>query len=215
MDILASERERQRLEALYARMSDAELQSLAQDAGSLTEVALLALSQEAQHRGLNLPLPNSAMPQDVLEQRQLTVVRQFRDMPEALLAKGLLESAGIECFLVDDNLVRLNWFISDGIGGIKLAVNGEEAQPAAEILAQPIPETFDVGGSESYEQPRCPRCGSIDISHEAGTDKRFALPALYVGGLPLPVPRNVWKCSSCGAQWREVPDEQGTDAGAE
>ncbi len=204
MDRPGSERERQRLQALYAGMSDAELQQLAESPGSLTELALEALAQEAQHRGLDLPLRNSAMPQDVLEQRRLTVVRQFRDMPEALLAKGLLESAGIECFLVDDNLVRLNWFISNGIGGIKLSVNAEDAQPAAEILAQPIPETFDVGGSESYVQPRCPCCGSIDISHEAGTDKRFALPALYVGALPLPVPRDVWKCAECGAQWGEA-----------
>lgn len=215
MDRPGSEREHQRLLALYAGMSDAELQQLAESRGSLTEPALEALAQEAQHRGLDLPLSNSAMLRDVLEQRQLTVVRQFRDMPEALLAKGLLESAGIESFLVDDNLVRLNWFISNGIGGVKLAVNAEDAQPAAEILAQPIPETFDVAGSESYQQPRCPRCGSIDISHEAGTDKRFALPALYIGGLPLPVPRDVWKCAACGAQWREVADKQGTDVGAE
>jgi hypothetical protein len=215
MDIPASERERQRLQALYAGMSDSELQQLAESPGFLTELALEALAQEAQHRGLNLPLSNSATPQDVLEQRQLTVVRQFRDMPEALLAKGLLESAGIECFLVDDNLVRLNWFISNGIGGIKLAVNAEDAQSAAEILAQPIPEAFDVGVSETYQQPRCPRCSSIDISYEAGTDKRFALPALYVGGVPLPVPRNVWKCASCGARWREVPDEPGSAVGDE
>lgn len=215
MDILASERERQRLEALYARMSDGELQNLAQDAGSLTEIAIQALSQEAQRRGLDIALAELQIAQDVVEQRELTVIRQFRDMPEALLAKGLLESAGLECFLVDDNLVRLDWFISNGVGGIKIAVKEEDAKAAVEILEQPIPEGFEVEGTEAYQQPHCPRCGSIDISHEGNIDKRFALPALFMAGLPLPVPRNVWKCNSCGAQWREVPDEPASNGGSD
>lgn len=203
MDILASERERQRLAELYGSMSDAELQNLAQDAGSLTEAALQALSQELHRRGLAVALVEPKISQEVLEQRELTIVRQFRDMHEALLAKGLLESAGIEGFLVDDNLVRLDWFISNLIGGVKLAVKAEDAEAAVEVLQQPVPGSFDVEGSGSYEQPRCPRCGSMDVSHMAGIDKRFALPALYAVSFPIPIPRDAWKCSSCGAQWRE------------
>ena len=47
-----------------------------------------------------------------------------------------------------------------------------------------------------------------------GLDKRFALPALWaLGGIPIPVPRNDWKCQACGAEWQEVEsDEPGTDA---
>ena len=207
MDILGSERERQRLAELYESMSDAELQNLAQDVGSLTEVALYALSQEAHRRGLDIPLAESAVSHDVVEQKKLVVIRQFRDMPEALLAKELLESAGIECSMVDDNLVRLDWFISNGIGGVKLAVKPEDAEVAVEILEQPIPDAFEVEQSGTYEQPRCPRCGSTNISHEGHIDKRFALPALFLAGIPVPLPRDVWTCAACGGQWREVPDE--------
>src|SRR6202020_2478284 len=46
-------------------------------------------------------------PRQEMEVRELVTVRKFRDLPEALLAKGSLESAGIECFLADENLVRL------------------------------------------------------------------------------------------------------------
>ena len=49
-------------------------------------------------------------------------LRQFRDLPEALLAKGSLESAGIQVYLVDDNMIRMDWFISNLLGGIKLNV---------------------------------------------------------------------------------------------
>ena len=62
-----------------------------------------------------------------MEVRELVTIRQFRDLPEALLAKGSLESAGIECFLADENLVRLDWFISNFIGGIKLKVRVPDA----------------------------------------------------------------------------------------
>ena len=55
-----------------------------------------------------------------LEMRELVTIRQFRDLPEALLAKGSLESAGIACFLADENMVRLDWFISNFVGGVKL-----------------------------------------------------------------------------------------------
>jgi hypothetical protein len=206
MDIPSSERERQRLAELYGSMSDAELQNLAQDAASLTEAALQALSQEADRRGLDISLAESTVSREIVEQKKLVVIRQFRDMPEALLAKGLLESAGIECSMVDDNLVRLDWFISNGIGGIKLAVKPEDANTAVEILDQPIPDAFEVEQAGTYEQPRCPRCGSTDISHEGQIDKRFALPALFLAGIPVPLPRDVWRCAACSAQWREVPD---------
>ena len=39
---------------------------------------------------------------------ELVTLRHFRDVPEALLAKGKLESAGIACALADGNLVRMD-----------------------------------------------------------------------------------------------------------
>jgi hypothetical protein len=52
--------------------------------------------------------------------QSLVIAGSFRDLPEQLLASGALESAGIECFLADDNMVRMEWFISNLIGGIKI-----------------------------------------------------------------------------------------------
>ncbi len=44
--------------------------------------------------------------------------KTFRELSEAMLAKGMLNSAGIECFLVDDNTGRMLGFISNVIGGM-------------------------------------------------------------------------------------------------
>ena len=43
------------------------------------------------------------------EDVKLVAVRRFGDLPEALLAKGLLDSENIKCFLSDENTVGMNW----------------------------------------------------------------------------------------------------------
>jgi hypothetical protein len=124
-----------------------------------------------------------------------------------MLAKGILDSAGIECFLVDENMIRMNWFISNPLGGIRLQVNRDDVEEAVTLLSEPTPEGFDIEGLGKYQQPQCPGCRSVDIAHHAGLDKRFALPALWFAGIPIPVARNEWECQSCGAKWRDSQSE--------
>ena len=64
---------------------------------------------------------------------ELITLQQFRDVPEALLAKGKLESAGIACVLADGNLVRMDWLLSNAIGGIRLQVHQQDAAFAREL----------------------------------------------------------------------------------
>ena len=52
-------------------------------------------------------------------------------MSEALLAKGCLDSAGIESFLADANITRLEWPLSRGM---RLQVNPEDAETAVAVL---------------------------------------------------------------------------------
>jgi hypothetical protein len=65
--------------------------------------------------------------------RELVTIRQFGNMSEALLAKGCLESAGIECFLADANITRLEWPISRGM---RLQVGPADAETAIAVLDQ-------------------------------------------------------------------------------
>jgi hypothetical protein len=146
------EQERKRLAESYSRMADGELQKLVEDSASLTEIAHQALNNELVRRGfdqilLSFPEPSDRSP-DEPTMRQLVTVRKFRDLHEALLVKGSLDSAGIECFLFDDNMVRMDWFISNFLGGVKLQVNPRDVNIALEVLDQPLPESFDVGDTE-------------------------------------------------------------------
>lgn len=71
--------------------------------------------------------------------RPPVIVGRFRDLTEAELAKGVLESAGIESFLADDNIVAVAWHYSNAVGGIKLFVRAENAETARELLQQYFP----------------------------------------------------------------------------
>jgi hypothetical protein len=131
--------------------------------------------------------------------RDLVTIRQFRDLPEALLAKGCLESAGIECFLADENLVRLDWFISNLIGGIKINVRPADAENARKLLGGPILEGLYVQGIGLYEQPRCPKCRSLDVSFQE-LDRPIAYMSAFLR-VPIPVQRPAWHCHECDAEW--------------
>ena len=95
-------------------------------------------------------------PEDELNFRELVTIRNFRDLPEALLAQGRLESSGVESFLADDNMVRMDWLISNLLGGVKLKVEEANVEIAEEILNQESSETFDPD-SESHDEASEPR----------------------------------------------------------
>jgi len=196
--------QRQRLAETYAGMTDAELQNLARRPASLTEVAWAALDDELDRRNLELLEEEAPEDREELELRELVTIRQFRDLPEALLAKGSLESAGIECFLADENLVRLDWFISNFIGGIKLNVRVADVENARKILDEPILEGLYVQGVGLYQQPRCPKCQSLDVNFQE-LDRPIAYISAFLR-LPIPVQRPAWRCHGCDAEWEDESD---------
>jgi hypothetical protein len=204
---LDQQRERRRLAANYASMTDGELRRLAHSAESLTELAYDALEDELDRRHLDFDDEINEIEsanreaQQKMEMRELVTVRKFRDLPEALLAKGSLESAGIECFLADENLVRLDWFISNFIGGIKLNVRAADEANAQQLLDEPILEGLYVQGIGLYEQPRCPKCQSLDVNFQE-LDRAIAYMSAFLN-VPMPVQREGWRCHVCDAQWAE------------
>ena len=139
------EQERHRLMDVYSRMADGELQEIAKDEASLTDVARQVLHDEMARRGLDHLPPDRDRSQDEAaeEPEPMVTIRSFGDVMQAWLAKSSLESAAIECRLVDDNMVRLHWGLVNVLGGVKLQVKPEDAEVALELLEQPVPEQPD------------------------------------------------------------------------
>jgi hypothetical protein len=188
------------LVASYAQLEEPELMELARGYDSLTDDAQSALRAEFARRGLEPPLiEDSPKP----EFRPLVTLRRYRDLSEAIVARSLLESAGIAVCLRDENLVRLDWQVSNFIGGIRLQVDAANEQNALEVLSQPVPESIPFGANDEFAQPRCPTCGSTGITFE-GASRGAALASLYILSLPLPAGAETWSCSACGARWEDV-----------
>ena len=193
------------LASRYRALTQAELLQVAGDYDGLTDAAQYALRAEFSIRGLAAPLAEEAP--DV--PARLVTVRRFRDLSEAIVARSMLESAGIAVCLYDENLVRLDWQFSNFIGGIRVQVEAADAEVATELLDQPVPEAIQYGDNESFEQPHCPVCNSQQITFE-GPSRAAPLASLYLASLPLPTGPSTWRCGDCGSRWVDNAAESKT-----
>jgi Putative prokaryotic signal transducing protein len=121
----------------YSQMNDSELVKLALEAADLSDAAWEALEDELEQRNLEVPEPGPGSETIITEIRNFVMLRRFRDIPEALLARGKLDACGIGCFLADENMVRMDWLISNLLGGVKLMVDPEDFMRASRILNEP------------------------------------------------------------------------------
>jgi hypothetical protein len=203
--------EDQRLLERYRSMSDIELALLAAETDDLTEAAQQALRAELARRGIEpAASDNSLADESSQDHRPPVIVGRFQNLHEALLAKGQLDSAGIPNSLADDNMVRMDWFYSNLLGGVKVLVRAQHEEAALEVLSQPIPESFDVEGVGKYEQPRCPKCQSTDISFES-LEKLPSYGSMMLIGVPIPFGAETWRCHACGSTWEGTEDVSPAD----
>ncbi len=187
------------LAVAYGKMGDSELLELARSYDALTESAQSVLRAEFSRRHLEPPLIED---EEASSKQVLVTISRYCDLSEAIVARSYLESAGISVYLRDENLVRLDWQISNFIGGIRLQVASGDQQAAMELLSQPIPASFEVEDDVSFSQPSCPVCNSLDVTFQ-GSSRGAALASLYVLSLPLPLGAKSWVCESCGARWED------------
>ena len=122
------------MEDVYSKQTDGELAAVAGQADELTDIARDTLRAELLKRGLYSgqleEVPTET--EDRTEFRDLVTVRTFSSLPEAELAMGLLESAGIESFLFDSNMARISWM--NAVDGVKLRVDAQSVEEASRIL---------------------------------------------------------------------------------
>ena len=76
---------------------------------------------------------------------QMVTIERFRDMVQAEMAKGRLDSAGIRSFLAGENAGLL---YGNGLDGVLLQVSAEEEQDARAILDDPGTTDEDVTAAE-------------------------------------------------------------------
>jgi len=148
MAMIDPEQESRRLAEFYAGQTDGELENVASQASELTDPARETLRAELSRRGLYVGqlLDTKSAGEDNLEFRDLVTVRKFWSLPDAELAKGVLDSAGIESFIFDENMGRL--YFTNVIVGVRLQVDAENLEIATRLLDQNVPEFTADGAAE-------------------------------------------------------------------
>lgn len=79
----------------------------------------------------------------------MVTIARFRVPEEAHLFRTFLESRGIVAHVFDEHMVQIAWYYSDAIGGVRVVVDQEDVEEAADryrdyreaIQAEPRMET--------------------------------------------------------------------------
>ena len=196
------------LQRHYGEKNDRSLLDLAAEPNSLTPEAQLALAQELQRRGLTAPEPVQSEAAAFYHPPQWVTVERFRDLSGAIVARGALEAAGVPCFLRDENTVRLDWQISNFIGGMRLQVPAQDHDAALTVLSQLMPDEARRTATALDSGERCPFCGSTDV-HRTERGMSLRATVLWMFALSLPPGSHRWHCRGCD---RNFPESDLDDA---
>ncbi|MGA8939340.1 MAG: DUF2007 domain-containing protein [Acidobacteriaceae bacterium] len=210
-----TEDELKRIARHYGEMSETELMLVARDYEHLQEDAQALLRSEFSRRSLEPPLVEDDEPTTPSYQDLVTVAR-YRDLSEAIVARSVLESEGIVCFLKDENTIRMDWAWSNLLGGLRLQVPQQDLAKAGELLSHPPPETIEFSEEPYFEQPICPKCGSSHVELGVGPAASKVI-ALFLFSVPIPSKSSppgeeVWHCLTCGCKWLDDGEPEQPDA---
>lgn len=147
----------------------------------------------------------------------LVTLRTYTSQSELAVVRSLLDSEGIETIVLNENLIQVQPFLSNAIGGIKLQVFEEDYEKADKILteaslASPHNNTVDEEKSDDTGDPedknskqlRCPFCNSDEVVREKFSLPVFAISILLLGA-PIPFISRRYHCFDCGRDFKYKP----------
>ncbi|HET6348940.1 MAG TPA: hypothetical protein VFH88_07650 [Candidatus Krumholzibacteria bacterium] len=130
----------------------------------------------------------------------ITVATYCRPV-DAHLGRAQLEADGIMCVMSDEFLVRVDPFLSNAVGGVKLMVPVWEAERAKEIL-RPRPRLVVVADASADGEMICPRCHCEDVYYSR-YNRRVSIWFVLLLGFLIPWRDRRWTCKQCGYMWKE------------
>src|SRR4051812_29394297 len=93
----------------------------------------------------------------------LVTLTDFRFVPQADLARMVLEQEGIPAFIADANTVTADWFLGNAVGYVKLQVAASQVEAALAVLRN-NPELLDGSrrtSDEDDDRDTCLACGEV------------------------------------------------------
>ena len=190
-----------RLQELYARMNEGELELIANEAYDLTDVARPLLKDEISRRGLAIQLrtERSARPQ-VIEtgterfdpaDLELETMGEWLSRDDANKIKEFLTESGVPCYWGPDLVENPNDVRIPFEKGVEMKVRSDDAPRVRGSIALLFPEGQDPDGAREFIV-LCPKCHSSEIVfRDLDAATKFN-----------------WSCDACGHQWNDDGIEQ-------
>jgi hypothetical protein len=104
------------------------------DAGTYSDETVLAAWEELVSRDVVVELVEQQSVPGQTVSEDLVTIATFRNYVQAQFAQCRLLASGVLAFLFDDNTIRMDWFLSTALGGVKLRVPAGDIAEALEIL---------------------------------------------------------------------------------
>jgi hypothetical protein len=126
----------------------------------------------------------------------MKIIANYSKPEEAHMARARLEGHGVPAEVRDDLTVGAYWFLSNAVGGVKLAVKEEDEEAAREVLDLPPSEEGML---------QCPACGSQNVKlRELSWTAGIAMALGFV----VPVSSRKVDCRDCGQSF-ELAEPEG------
>jgi len=140
----------------------------------------------------------------------LKTIITFTLPQDAYLAKGYLESEGVETFILDELTAQVYNFYSNAIGGVKLQVNEEDYENGLRILQKGGYINSDEKKEEnkieivhldkSVDKKICPFCKSDNIGKKK--EPNLFTVILLIFKILFPIFKRSYICYDCNKAWK-------------
>jgi Putative prokaryotic signal transducing protein len=112
--------------------------------GDLTDLAKEVAEEDLRRRGVDLTKPAATLPvqgddrsssgdESTSVSGDLVLIARYSTVLDAQLLQSRLEVEGVPAFVVDDNIVQMNAFLTMAVGGVRVFVPESFAARAREI----------------------------------------------------------------------------------
>jgi hypothetical protein len=131
---------------------------------------------------------------------RLVTIGSYGTPFEANLVKSKLEAFGIDAVLADGETIRLDWLLSNALGGIKVRVLETEVEEARRVLESEATREQEEQDMPGDANAVCPACGGSNTHYFL--DKRGSFLTWLVFSIPLLPVRSRNTCVDCGCRWK-------------
>lgn len=142
----------------------------------------------------------------------LKTIITFTLPQDAYMAKGYLESEGIETFMKDELTAQVHNFYSNAIGGVKIQVKESDYEKGLLILKKggyiteentEEEKTEIVHPDKKNNKKICPFCHSDNIGRKKEPNILTVI-VYFILGFIFPIFKKSYVCYDCGKVWKYV-----------